>query len=598
MNYGNKMENAHIDDLDMGDWITTTYPDIFPYGTVFNGDTSQLMSVINNGGISGRPDIDGELQSVPTDTTVTFPMGEQPWVAFPVYNSSAGITCNTYAYKEQTKDGNDYVMQFRPYSGSQGSREDSDSPINNFAVQPYVWIMAQKIAEATGFSLDKQDNALYTNDFFRRVFIVNTNNLVSCAKCLPHWTVNEFWTEVENTFGMVLDIDYSTMSMRLRTRTDFYKEIRAESMTTLPFVLDEFSLDMQDETRTDISVNSVGFSDFDNGSEDLLSDGVTGNAEIINIHSDINQLLTEIKAYNGDRKEKYKRSLFECADGRQFIYASDCGADAGDRTDQSMTNGDSSDLNGGKHDHTRPAGKGEGLAEVNMFRPRMKDDNSDDIDISLRFVPARYVSVDADIYEYSDRHDTALSSKDKPVASFPVTAMEAPGSGDLSWRKSGYYEGIDLEAIINGEADVPEPDGNNSDLIYIAIDNAALDNIEANVNIKGTDIKRIFTHPRALLRERTFGLLSEGETITDPGVSLSLIPIQGQRNLASETISNGIRIDTTVRHCIRFISGTIPEVTSIFNIRNQLFVCEKIEADIKPEGLCRLMTGYFYKIGM
>ena len=589
-NYGNKMDDIFVDSLDLGDWLTTTFPDLYPAGKKFTADTSQLVTVIAGEGITGRPGLEGTGGSKPSENTVTFPTGFQPWVIYPVLNSTAEILCNTYSYFETAKDSRNYTMYLRTYSGVQGSREDSETPVNTFCVQPYVWIMAEKVAQATGFTLSREDNALYTNDFFRRIFIVNANNYISCSKCLPHWSVNEFWTEVENTFGLVMQVDYATKRMTLRSRTDFYRDRRREAMTVLDLVLDEFSVDIDDETRKDISVNNVGFADFDNGSEDLLSEFIISNADIEEGDPDVSAVLAKVKAQTGDRKETYRRTLFRCSDGRQYIYASDCGADSGDRTDLSVQTG-SAELNGGRVEHVRPAGKGEGLAEVNMFRPRISENNNDEIGVELRFVPARYVSVDANVYEYNERHTTATASRDKPVATFPVTVLECPGIGDLAWCKQDYNEDIDLEAIINGEADETAERGSECDLIYIAIDNPDNDSVDASFKIGSQELSRTLPHPRPLLRERTLGLISGGVTVTDPGLSLSLIPIEGQRNLASETVSSGLEIDTLTRHCIRFIHDRIPDVTSIFNIRNRLFVCEKIEADIRPAGLGKLMTG-------
>lgn len=596
-NYGNKMEAVYIDELDLGDWVNTTYPGAYPAGYKFTGSTSSLYNA-SQPNTGSRPDIGGSEPDIPEKAS--FPIGFQPWVAYPVLNSTAGLICNTYIYQEKTKNGRDFEMQFRPYSGvRRGDRPNDDLPVDNFAVQPYVWIMAEKIAEATGFTLRKTDNTLYTNTLFRRIFIVNANNYVECNKCLPHWSVNEWWTEIENTFGLVMTVDYSDMSMRLSSRSQFYHNLSRKSMTVIDRILDEYSVEIDDDTQADISVSNVGFADHEGGREDILSDYVLENADVEEA-SGIDSLLDKVKSYPANRKNRYAKTLFKCSDGRQFIYASDCGADAGDRTDHSDDTYQEPDFGtaGGRQEQTRPAGKGEGLAEVNMFRPRIADTDNKDIDVELRFVPARFVTADAKVYKYVDRNSGAgYADRDVPAATFPVTVLEKPDIGDLSWYRSKNGIDFDIEAVINEEADEESTSVTASDVIYIAIDNPEPDNVAANFKLDDKEeISRTFPHPRALLRERTFGLIDKGKTVYDPGISLSLIPIAGQRNLASETVTGGIEIDTLSRHCIKFISSRIPDVGAIFNISNRLFVCEKIEADITVAGLNRLLTGYFYEV--
>lgn len=130
-----------------------------------------------------------------------------------------------------------------------------------FAVQPMMWKLAEIIAKRTGFSLAKEDNALYTDSFFKMIFCVNCSTSALCNKCLPHWTVNEWWEQVENTFGLVLHIDYVNMKMKLLRRCDFYAQTSKVEITN---IVDQFEASLDDDSQTDISISSVGFADYDN----------------------------------------------------------------------------------------------------------------------------------------------------------------------------------------------------------------------------------------------------------------------------------------------------------------------------------------------
>ncbi len=57
-------------------------------------------------------------------------------------------------------------------------------------------------------------------------------------------------------------------------------------------------------------------------------------------------------------------------------------------------------------------------------------------------------------------------------------------------------------------------------------------------------------------------------------------------------------INTKVKNVFKFLSDHIPEPTSIFNIRNKLYICEKIEASVDSQGMSKIMTGYFYEFSL
>lgn len=75
-NYGNKMAETYIDELDLGDWLTTTFPDLYPEGTRFSGTTAPILA-IERFGLGNRPGISGTGSSSP-DLSLSYPMGAQP----------------------------------------------------------------------------------------------------------------------------------------------------------------------------------------------------------------------------------------------------------------------------------------------------------------------------------------------------------------------------------------------------------------------------------------------------------------------------------------------------------------------------------------
>ena len=59
---------------------------------------------------------------------------------------------------------------------------------------------------------------------------------------------------------------------------------------------------------------------------------------------------------------------------------------------------------------------------------------------------------------------------------------------------------------------------------------------------------------------------------------------------------DGVRINGREKHTFKFLSDTIPNVRSIFNIQGKLYLCEKITATFTEDGMSQLLKGDFYPI--
>lgn len=579
-NYGNKMEETYIDQLDLGDWFWTTWPDgsISPSirpegapewfyavpGTRITGTCAQVFDRVAHIGWGNQltaPQVVDKLFS-----------GEYPWVAYPTLNTTADTVCNKYSYRIADWEAQTLEIFLRDHDGIVGST--NTPPVESRVVQPYVWIMAEKIAQATGFTLPKADNALLQDPFLSRIFIVNTNNSIQCAAALPHWTVNEWWTQIEDSFGLVLTVDYQARQFRLRRRETHY----AAGVATIEIdrVVDQYTAELDDESHPDISANNVGFADHEAGPEDILSDDLLSAATFNDDFSTLYSLSAWLSTQ--DNMYPYKNVIFRTADGRQYIYS---------------------------HIHQR-------IEEVNMLRPRIVRTDNTDLDVELKFVPARFIDAYCDIYghrlggidEQANEHIADL-----PIERVKVRILAAPGPDDMVWYGDDPYNAVilDIDAIINAdeEAETSTSEDSSEDVIYIAVDMpdhkdtypTTIHYVWASASGESEhfDYDGVLTYPRPYLRQRQLAVPGLGWT-QDQEFGLSLIPIAGESNLAAVTVTGSIRINATVRHCIKFIADRIPDTGAIFLIHNKRFVCERIEANIRPEGLDHLLTGYFYEI--
>ena len=234
-----------------------------------------------------------------------------------------------------------------------------------------------------------------------------------------------------------------------------------------------------------------------------------------------------------------------------------------------------------------------------MFRPR-KPENKEDIDIELKFVPAAYTrDVDCEIYS-APIPGNGADVRPSVIATFPVETIAAPNIAILDWYKQHNYTSLDIGAVIAGDAETQSAQDGIPDVIYIAIkpdDNkSAIDIAVDTTTTSGEKLMGTFTYPRPYLRERATAALDGEPTLSDTPYSLSLIPIAGQINLASQTLSQGVYIDTQTRYCVKFLAKHLPDVGCIFIIRGRKYVAEKFETDITSDGMSQLITGYFYPI--
>lgn len=77
--------------------------------------------------------------------------------------------------------------------------------------------------------------------------------------------------------------------------------------------------------------------------------------------------------------------------------------------------------------------------------------------------------------------------------------------------------------------------------------------------------------------------------------SLSLNP-SGNNYYLGQLHSNNYTFNMHAKHTFKFISVNMPDPSDVFIIRGKKYGCEKVEADVKPDGFDRLMTGYFYEM--
>lgn len=102
-------------------------------------------------------------------------------------------------------------------------------------------------------------------------------------------------------------------------------------------------------------------------------------------------------------------------------------------------------------------------------------------------------------------------------------------------------------------------------------------------------------YPYPNLRERwVYDINADTVYCEHQGDSLALIPHGGSTGIGSSTVADGMVIDTKVKVCVKFHAADVPDTTRLFNIRNRLYACERIEVTVDSKGKQPMMTGYFF----
>lgn len=542
--YGNKGEELYIDELDLGDWYNRTHSEAYSKETLTGSSyvMVQTMPMLINANHAEW------IASI---------FGNGRWVAYPIYNTNAETVCNSYIFRDM---GNSTPRLDLPYK-TPNSGERNGNPQIKFAVQPFVWYMCEIIAKATGYNLPITYNAIAQNDFLNRIFIANANIHIECNKCLPHWTVNEWWEQIERTFGCTAVISDVDKTMKLVSRSQYFNgSSKAERIDN---VLDEFTIEMGDAATKEITTQNVGYADSDVYKPyERITDEVKNVSEIKNFDS-----LGELKDWTKNNIYKTSNCILK-AEGRAYILKT----------------------------------LGHHLQEVDFFGDRIVDEKKD-IDVELKFIPCSYTEHTVNVV--SNQEDE-VGYTDNVLFTAEAKILSRPDRGNFDWFTSEEElnsKVVFLESILYNSGDTPQKE-ETQDVAYIAILAPEFDKISS----QGLEWPRAWLYESTELKHSSYGSGSVEDVVvppnpdwnvpvyTDQGYSLSLNLTEGLRNIASETIASGNKVDTTVKYCFKFIANEVPDTSAIFIINNKKYLCEKIEVLFNSKSMDKLMTGYFYRL--
>lgn len=538
-NSDNKEREVYIDELNLGQWP-------------WFGSTEESA-----GGTPGlRPGADGEFHGTPAvgdsyeNVLKRILSGDNEYVMFPVENSNTGEVCNFFCFRSQNTMV-DYRLDYTTFRKRSRVNDNEDHQFRD-SYQPMLWYAVKLIAEATGKKLADEDNYFKNNSLLRRIFIASCYPSTNKADAFPHWTVTDWWHNIEQAFGVVVVMDETSDRMRIEPRNIYYSDAPRIYVVK---VEDSYSVDIDDESSADLSVSNVGFADHDGNPYETVAQDIIKQSKIDTTYNDLSDLYRALKDENSklDVYEKYCNHIFRCQDGHEYILS--------------------------KYIEENKLL----IYEINQLGDRIVDYDKE-IELEIKFVPCNTVDISVPVYQTYQKSDgsgvTIINNGEVIVRALSRPERDA----DEPFTNA-------VEDLIEGETTQSNDD--KPDVCYMAL-LGGYDNYETEV--QGN--KKNFNYPRGWVQNAHSLDLNDGLSLMSGGYSLSLKKIKNLSTLYSETVQDAINVDVRIKQCFKFLSNSIPDPSAVFVIENKTYLCRQLEVDISGNGMSKLITGYFYHVDL
>lgn len=156
--------------------------------------------------------------------------GQSFWVlCLPWVNNASGNIQNRVKYNSDT-DKYEYILP------------DSDATWDNYRPrfqQVYLSFLIKKIADAIDYDIDL--SFITDNDYLKYLIVCNALpqawDIYELARALPHWTVREFFQELEKLLCCTFDFDFNNKTITTR----FNKDVLNADTITVKDVIDDYT---------------------------------------------------------------------------------------------------------------------------------------------------------------------------------------------------------------------------------------------------------------------------------------------------------------------------------------------------------------------
>lgn len=405
-------------------------------------------------------------------------------------------------------------------------------------VQPYLLTVIKKIVEHFGYTFD---TSFFDNNFLRNVYVCSAVSGNRVASALPHWTISEFFDELEKFLCAVTVVNERTKIVNLVGLNDYFAESGKEIIDTTS-LLREFTVEIEEEKDDkDLSTGNVSYN---------------------------------LPSHTDDGYLRMKKEIVEAAYKQEYdTYAAMLAAysEMGDNDRKTTLF-----VVGKRHYISYNENDKDALREVNLYADLLRDPDSFDVETSLGIVPAKILQFNVGVYGSVAEYDL-----NRPYTSM---VLNIPAVGYQATVAK--QERFNLQEAINGNVELKEKQKKN-EIMEVAF-NTGLFNRQ-NVTYNGQTHAYDYAYPFTDYQQKTAAQLTDFLPY-----SLSL------NDVCPDSVGHRLSVlkmfHSNIPYAIRFRADRLPDVNKVFLIGNKKYLCEKIEAKIDANGLYPILEGTFYRI--
>ncbi|MDE5875903.1 MAG: hypothetical protein K2H47_00120 [Muribaculaceae bacterium] len=403
---------------------------------------------------------------------------------------------------------------------------------------PYLLPLTKRILSVVGYTFDLSE---WENSVFRHLIITNAVpvswGITSVAAALPHWSVKEFFSQLEYLLRGYFDFDHADKSVSFR----FYDSV-ANALQTVVIndVIDDFSreYDPEEKSADFLPMRNLSFSHSSHLADfydcqwyvDLRREAVISYdslSQLIDANKWLGDKVGNVRGQSS--KLMYARDV-DC----HFIFKFADNAD-------------------GRWTHS--------LIPVNQFGPKVIDSDEDADFIDLKFIPAA-IDMGDSLCVFNNPSSAAANDNSETAAEI--------GIGENREESIRKYQTSSFSTIEAGKKEKPQYYSNISVAFWPGY----------------TPEAKIPYMPWTI----PFCIADGWVRVDTPDKDFNL----RINEAANIPYSNAPDIDPTRKLIISFLSDSLPDPRSVFAIRGKLYVCEKLSAEVTPLGFSRVMKGEFY----
>lgn len=465
------------------------------------------------------------------------------------YKNMPGVCCPVMIQYNETPKANNVSLINKINSNTYDSQTFDTN--TKFILQPYFLTILNKVFSALGWSIET--NVLDTDDFANKLICIHAFDTLNFNEMIPNWTIDDFITEVEKFFNVVIVCNNINKSVSIYRVSDFYSQ---NSIRNYIDSQDILSLDFSPQIKFD--QDDEVFINYENVKYDFpkesyyqyadIDDEILSACQTITVPDYLDLLTYPQATYN-------KPVLFYVQNYETYFIQN-----SNVRIDDYRI--------------------------VQQFAHITQNTDSDD-SVTFKICPAEVFGFELKP-QYGDKQGVAAATL--PYARNQIIPEESASeeNGLHQWIQEGYPEGYDSS-------------DNNLYLAYYAglvkVANGSNPEDPTWFQQENSSYPQCVTYP-------FYKIHFDANSVGDANVAYIYFPIRDKNKTLDITFnlkywfnnnySKNEKINTKILYEINFIFKEIPDVTSIFNVSQRDFYCKELILKIENGHLPKYLTGSFY----